>query len=99
MTREERQLLWSQMARAEGEFKGISVSDRRKASELLGKAQADFVEVRVAPIATDPQAGEEELLDGINGLLGRLQERAERKKAEERSNRPDGRLSRSDSRT
>lgn len=40
MTREERQTMWSEIARDKGE----RTQDRLKASELLGKSEADFVE-------------------------------------------------------
>ena len=40
MTREERQIMWSEIARDKGE----RTQDRLKASELLGKSEADFVE-------------------------------------------------------
>lgn len=40
MTREERQQMWSEIARAKDE----ATKDRLKASELLGKSQADFIE-------------------------------------------------------
>lgn len=40
MTREERQTMWSEIARDKGE----RTQDRLKASELLGRSEADFVE-------------------------------------------------------
>ena len=40
MTREERQSMWSQIARDKAE----QTKDRLKAAELLGKSQADFIE-------------------------------------------------------
>lgn len=40
MTREERQAMWSEIARDRAE----QTKDRLKAAELLGKSQADFVE-------------------------------------------------------
>lgn len=40
MTREERQALWTQIAKDNE----LRVADRLKASELLGKSQADFIE-------------------------------------------------------
>ena len=40
MTREERQTMWSEIARDKGE----RTQDRLKASERLGKSEADFVE-------------------------------------------------------
>lgn len=40
MTREERQALWSEIARDKAE----QTKDRLKAAELLGKSQADFIE-------------------------------------------------------
>ena len=42
MTREERQTMWSEIARDKGE----RTQDRLKASELLGKSEGDFVERR-----------------------------------------------------
>jgi phage terminase small subunit len=76
MTREDRQALWTEMAEATGEFKGkITVSERQRAAELLGKTQADFVEVRVAPVVVDTQASEDELVTGAMELLRRVQRR------------------------
>lgn len=40
MTREERQKMWSEIARASDQM----TKDRLKASELLGKSQADFID-------------------------------------------------------
>lgn len=47
MTREERQALWSAIARGEaldGHGEAPKFSERLKASELLGKSQADFID-------------------------------------------------------
>jgi hypothetical protein len=76
MTRIERQQLWSDMARARGEFKHATIDERRKASELLGKSQADFVEVRVAPIVSDPHASEDQLIAKVREFLRLADERA-----------------------
>jgi phage terminase small subunit len=43
-TRAERQRFWTDVARGAGLFAKASLRDRLKASELLGKSQADFVE-------------------------------------------------------
>lgn len=43
-TREQRQRFWTDVARGAGRFAKASVRDRLKASELLGRSQADFVE-------------------------------------------------------
>jgi phage terminase small subunit len=44
MTRAERQQFWSAVAWGTGKFSKAPIKDRLKASELLGRAQADFVE-------------------------------------------------------
>ncbi len=43
-TRRERQAFWTAVASGTGRFTTASLHDRLKASELLGKSQADFVE-------------------------------------------------------
>ena len=43
-TREDRQRFWTAVARGDGHHAGASLKDRLKASELLGRSQADFVE-------------------------------------------------------
>ena len=43
-TREERQRFWTSVASGAGRFAKASLRDRLRASELLGKSQADFVE-------------------------------------------------------
>lgn len=43
-TREDRQRFWSQVMLGEGEFSAARMADRLKASELLGRTHADFVE-------------------------------------------------------
>jgi phage terminase small subunit len=43
-TREERQRFWTSVASGTGAFADAGLRDRLKASELLGKSQADFVE-------------------------------------------------------
>jgi phage terminase small subunit len=43
-TREDRQRFWTAVARGEGHHAGAALKDRLKASELLGRSQADFVE-------------------------------------------------------
>ena len=44
-TRADRQAMWTAMMEASGEFKGkITIAERQRAMELLGKSQADFVE-------------------------------------------------------
>jgi hypothetical protein len=70
MTREERQRFWSQIARDETQ----PTIARLRASELLGKSQADFVEVRVAPVVVDTQASEEELIDQVARIFDRIQQ-------------------------
>lgn len=46
-----------------------------KASELLGKIQADFIEVRVAPIVTDPHASVESLVERFNAIVQTIKAR------------------------
>ena len=48
---------------------------RLKAMELLGRSQADFVEVRVAPIVTDPHASVESLVERFNTIVRTINER------------------------
>jgi hypothetical protein len=43
-TRKERQRFWTAVASGAGRFARASLRDRLKASELLGKSQADFVD-------------------------------------------------------
>jgi phage terminase small subunit len=43
-TREQRQRFWTTVASGAGTFAKASLRDRLKASELLGRSQADFVE-------------------------------------------------------
>lgn len=43
-TRDERQRLWSDIAFGRGVYSEAALKDRLRASELLGKSQADFVE-------------------------------------------------------
>jgi phage terminase small subunit len=43
-TRKDRQLFWTQVMLGKGKFSKTSMRDRLKASELLGKSQADFIE-------------------------------------------------------
>lgn len=43
-TRDERQRLWSDIAFGRGVYADAALKDRIRASELLGKSQADFVE-------------------------------------------------------
>jgi phage terminase small subunit len=43
-TREERQQFWTAVASGSGSYRSSSLRDRLKASELLGRSQADFVE-------------------------------------------------------
>ena len=43
-TRERRQQYWTQVFEGQGEYRGASLRDRLRASELLGKSQGDFVE-------------------------------------------------------
>jgi S-adenosylmethionine:diacylglycerol 3-amino-3-carboxypropyl transferase len=43
-TREERQRFWTDIARGTGAFAEATLRDRLKASELLGRSQADFIE-------------------------------------------------------
>lgn len=43
-TRQERQAFWTAIASGSGAFHQASLRDRLKASELLGRSQADFVE-------------------------------------------------------
>ena len=42
-TRQKRQQFWTEVM--EGKFDGVSMKDRLKASELLGRSQADFTDV------------------------------------------------------
>ena len=60
-SRQERQDFWTRVAN--GEIDGTSMSDRLRASELLGKSQADFVD-RVEQITVDqsrPQSKAEQI--------------------------------------
>ena len=43
-TREERQQFWTAVERGQGPYAKASLKDRLRASELLGKTQADFVD-------------------------------------------------------
>lgn len=43
-TREHRQQFWSDVMNGVGKFKKTPMKERLKASELLGKSQADFIE-------------------------------------------------------
>lgn len=67
-TRAERQAFWTKTQNDPT----VPLAIRLRASELLGKSQADFVEVRMAPIVTDPSASDEELVKGLTGMLGKL---------------------------
>lgn len=71
MTRSQRQALWTKLAQDEKK----PDATRLRASELLGKSQADFVEIRVAPIVTDPQMGEDELVTTIANVLSGIRRR------------------------
>lgn len=71
MTRTQRQQLWTNVANDPTQ----PMAMRLRASELLGKSQADFVEVRVAPVVVDTQASEEELVDQVAIIMHRLQQR------------------------
>ena len=44
------------------------MTDRLKATELLGRSCADFIEVRLAPIVTDPHASVESLVERFNTI-------------------------------
>ena len=48
---------------------------RLRAMELLGKSQADFVEVRIAPIVTDPHASIESLVERFNAIVATIEAR------------------------
>jgi phage terminase small subunit len=81
-TRQDRQAMWTAMMEAAGEFKDkITISERQRAMELLGKSQADFVEVRMAPIVTDSQMGEEELVAQVGAIMDRIRKRVEQQAA------------------
>ena len=43
-TREDRQRFWTAVARGAAVYEGASLRERLKASELLGRSQADFIE-------------------------------------------------------
>ena len=43
-TREDRQRFWTEVARGQGRYAKAALKDRLRASELLGKSQADFVD-------------------------------------------------------
>ena len=58
-----------------GNTRTPSCRDRMKASELLGKIQADFIEVRVAPIVTDPHASVESLVERFNAIVQTIKAR------------------------
>mgnify|MGYP006372148307 FL=1 len=65
-TREQLQRFWTDVALGKGEHAALEMRDRLKASELLGKSQAVFVEkvehsgkVQVASALTDEQLGTE----------------------------------------
>ncbi len=48
---------------------------RLRAMELLGRSQADFVEVRMAPIVTDPHASVDSLVDRFNAIVKTIEDR------------------------
>lgn len=56
MDRQARQRLWSRMAQDES----LSVSDRLRASELLGKSEADFTDKRIVDQTNRPTFTTEE---------------------------------------
>ena len=66
MRRSERQEMWSGVARDVTQ----PMVMRLKATELLGKAQADFVEVRTPPVVTD-NTGEAKLMEVIVEVVRR----------------------------
>lgn len=83
MGREERQAFWSTVARADGE----SMRDRLRATELLGKSNADFIErhehsvnatletlIREARASSSPAASMPSLPDERDGSGGRSPE-------------------------
>ncbi len=70
-TRAERQATWSAMMRDTKRPDYI----RLKAMELLGRSQADFVEVRMAPIVTDPHASVESLVERFNAIVQTIEAR------------------------
>ena len=47
----------------------VEMPHRLKASELLGKSQADFIEVRIAPIVTDPHASIHSLTERLHEIV------------------------------
>lgn len=73
-TREQRQALWSEIAFGRGVYRDASLKDRLKASELLGKSQADFIERQQheGTIAVDVTGARERL----TGTLARIASRA-----------------------
>lgn len=74
MDRQARQRLWSRMARDES----LSVSDRLRASELLGKSEADFTDKRIVDQTHGgmTQAERDALAESILAEVARGQQRA-----------------------
>ncbi len=60
-TRVDRQAFWTSVRKDETQ----KMADRLKATELLGRSQADFIEVRVNPILSDPHASVESLTERL----------------------------------
>lgn len=70
-TRAERQAFWTQVRKDTKQPMAV----RLKASELPGRSQADFVEVRVAPVVTDPHASVESLIERLHRIFAGIQAR------------------------
>ena len=75
MTRADRQAWWTKVVNGEFKGEGAKFSDRTKASELLGRSQADFIEVRIAPIVTDPHASVHSLTERLTTLVHTIKAR------------------------
>ena len=75
MTRADRQAWWTKVVNGEFKGEGAKFSDRTKASELLGRSQADFIEVRIAPIVTDPHASVHSLTERLTTLVQTIKAR------------------------
>ena len=74
-TREERQRFWTAVASGAGRYGDLPIRDRLKASELLGRSQADFVErhqVDSGPTLVDLIAGSRSLERNESSRLDHL---------------------------
>src|SRR5512138_975148 len=74
MTRARRQEFWSDVSEGRGDFSKASLKDRLKASELLGKSQADFIERHEhdVNVTVDVSRARERLAGTLSGLETRI---------------------------